>query len=74
MKLEKNVFYKIWSPKFFFFFFEKMQSIFLRKLTLKVQFRHCLTNPKSLQDCFVTISFEHVDSWAKLLHFRTHQL
>ena len=45
-----------------------------RKLTLKVQFRHFVTNHNSSQDCFKTISFEHIDPWAKLLHFRTHHL
>ena len=29
---------------------------------------------KLKMDCFKTISFEHVDSWAKILHFRTHHL
>ena len=45
-----------------------------RKLTFKVQFRHYLTNHNSLQDGFKKKSLEHVDSWANILHFRTHHL
>ena len=56
-------------------FFEKIPLIFEnRKLTLKVRIQHFLMKHNSLQDCFKTISFEHVDSWAKILHFRTHHL
>ena len=39
--------------------------------SLKVRF---LTNHNSSKDCLKTISFEQVDSWAKILHFRTHHL
>ena len=45
-----------------------------RNLTLKIWFWHFLTNHNSLQDCFKTMSFEHVDSWAKILPFKTHHL
>ena len=45
-----------------------------KELGIKVRFWHFLTNHNSSQDCFKTISFEHVDSWAKILHFRTHHL
>ena len=58
LKLEKNVFDQKWSPK----------------LPLKVQFWHFLLNHNSSQDCFKTISFEHVDFWAKILDFRTQHL
>ena len=51
-----------------------VQKLKLKKLTLKVQFWYFLTNYDSLQDCFKTIPFEHVDSWAKMLHFKTHYL
>ena len=53
------------------FFLKKFHWFWHRKLTLKVLFRHFLTNHNSLQDCFKTISFQHVYSWAKILHFRT---
>ena len=43
-------------------------------MTLKVQFLHFLTNHNSSQGCFKTITFEYIDSWAKILHFRTHHL
>ena len=33
-----------------------------------------MTNHNSLQDCFKKKSFELVDSWAKILHFRTHHI
>ena len=63
--------YKKGSPKSIFldgFFFWKISVGFWhRKLTLKVQCRHFLTNHNSLKDCFKTISFEHVDCWAKSL-------
>ena len=78
LKLEKKmIFYKKWSPKLIFlifFFFLNSVDFWHGKLTLKVRFRHFLTNHNSLQDCFKIISFEHVDSWAKSLHFRTHHL
>ena len=57
-----------------FFFWKFFVDFWHRKLTLKVRFRHFLTNHNSSQDCFQIISLEHVDSWAKLLHFRTHHL
>ena len=48
MKLEKNSFYKKWSPKLMFlndFFWKKIPLIFGRRnLTLKLRFRHFLTN------------------------------
>jgi hypothetical protein len=53
------------------FFWKNSVDFWQRKLTLKVQFRHFLTNHNSLKGCFKTIYFEHVDSWAKLMHFRT---
>ena len=69
---------KKWSPRliFFneFFFWKNSVDFWHRKLTLKVQFRHFLTNHNSSQDCFKTISFEHVDSCAKSLDFKTHHL
>ena len=77
LKSEKNVFCKKWSPKLIFlseFFLKNSIDFWHRKLTLKEQFRHFLTNHNSLQDHFKTIFFEHVDSWAKILHFRTHHL
>ena len=74
LKLEKNVFYKklIFLNNFCF----GKDSVYFgrRKLTLKVQFRHFLTNHNSSYDCFKTNSFEHVDSLAKILHSRTHHL
>jgi hypothetical protein len=52
LKLEKNVFYKKWSPKLIFlnefFFWKNSVEFWHRKLTLKVQFRHFLTNNNSL--------------------------
>ena len=77
LKLEKNVFYRKWSPKIIFlndFFWKNSVDFWHRKLTLKVRFRHFLMNHYSSQGCFKTISFEHVESWAKILHFRTHHL
>ena len=44
------------------FFWKNSVDFWHRKLTLKVQFWHFLTNHNSLQDCFKKI---HVDSWAK---------
>ena len=55
-------------------FWKNSVDFWHRKLTLKVWFRHFLMNHNSLQGCFKTISFEHVDSWAKILHFATHHL
>ena len=63
------LFSKKWSPKLIF-----LNNFWHKKLTLKVQFWHFLTNHNSLQDCLKTISVEHVDSWAKILRFRTHHL
>ena len=39
LKLEKKFFYKKWSPKLIF-----LNNFFLKKLILKVQFRHFLAN------------------------------
>ena len=54
LKLEKNLFYKKWSPKLIFlneFFFEKIRLTFWHwKLTLKVRFWHFLTNCNSSKD------------------------
>ena len=50
-------------------FFFKSFNFWHRKLTLKVQFGHFLMNHNSSQDCFKTISSEHVDSWAPSLKF-----
>ena len=76
LKLEKNNLNKKLSPELIFlneyFFWKNSADFWHRKLTLKVQFRHFLTNHNSSQDCFKTISFEHVDFWAKSLHFRTY--
>ena len=55
------------------FVLKKFRRFWHRKLILKVWFWHFLTNHNSSQDCFKTISFEHVD-WANILHFRTHHL
>ena len=55
-------------------FFWSVMDCWRGPWTLKVQLRHFLTNHNSSQDCFKTISFEHVDSWANILHFRTHHL
>ena len=41
-----------------------LENKVVKKLTLKVQFQHFLTNHNPLQDCFETIFFEYVDSWA----------
>ena len=75
---KRNVFYKKWSTKliflndfFFLFNFIKKKK---KKLTLKVQFWHFLMSHNSSWDCFKRISSKHVDSWAKILHFRTHNL
>ena len=57
-----------------FFFWKNSVDFWHRKLTLKVWFRHFLTNHNSLQNWFKTIFLEHVDSWAKILLFRTHHL
>ena len=57
-----------------FFFLKISVDAWHRKLTLKVQFWHFLKNHNSSQDCSRTMSFEHVDSRAKILHFRTHHL
>jgi hypothetical protein len=56
LKLEKKCFfYKKWSPKliFFndFFFWKNSIDFWHRKLTLKVGFRHFLTNHNLSQDC-----------------------
>ena len=51
LKLKKNVFYKKWSPKLILimtFFWKKSVDFCYRKLTLKVQFQHFLTNHNSL--------------------------
>ena len=56
-----------------FVFWKKSVDFWHRKLTFKVQFWHFLLNHNSLQDCFEKNSFDHVDCWAKILHFRTHQ-
>ena len=78
LKLEKKVFYKKWSPKLIFlnefFFWNFFVNFWHKKLTLKVRFRHFLTNWCSPYFQNKTVSFEHVDSWAKSLHFRTHHL
>ena len=69
-------FYKKWSPKliffndFFLFFWKNTIDFWHRKLTLKVRFWQILMN----HNCFKKDSFEHIDSWAKILHFRTHHL
>ena len=66
------------SPKLIslnkFFFWKNSVDFWHRKLTLKVQFRHFLTNWCSPYSQNTTVSFEHVNSWAKSLHFRTHHL
>ena len=54
------------------FFLKNSVNFWRRKLTLKVQFWHFLMNHTSLQDCSKTISFEYVDSWAKILHLKPH--
>ena len=56
------------------FFWKNSVNFWHGKLILKVRFRHFLRNHNSWQDCFMKISFDHVDSWAKILHFRTHHL
>jgi hypothetical protein len=76
LKLEKKICTKKWSSKLIFlndFFFFNSVDFVHRKLALKVRFQHFLTNHNSLQDYFKT-TFEHVDSCAKILHFRTHHL
>ena len=74
-KLEKNGFFTK-TPKLIFlndfFFWKNSVDFWHRKLTLKVWLWHFLMNNNSLQDCFKKISFEHVDSWAKILHFKFH--
>ena len=67
LKLENNVFNKKWSSKLIFlndFFFFNSGNFGRKKLPFKVQF----------EDFFIYFSFKHVDSWAKILLFRTHHL
>ena len=73
---EKNVCNKKWSPKLIFFndFFFNSVDFWHQKLTLKVRFWHFLTNCHSLTEFFNFFSFEYVDSWPKILLFRTHHL
>ena len=59
---------------FIIFFWKNSIDFRHRKLTLKVQIRHFLTNHNSWHDCFKTISIQQVDSWAEILDFRTHHL
>ena len=66
--LEKNVCSKKWSPKLIF-----LNDFFFFLIQLKVQFCHFLMNRNSLTD-LKKKSFEYVDSWPKILLFRTHHL
>ena len=72
---EKKCFNKKWSPKLILFneflFFLNSVDFWNQKLTLKLQFWHFLTNCRSSTEFF---SFEYVDSWPKILLFRTHHL
>ena len=56
-----------------FIFWKDSVDAWHRKLTLKVQFWHFLTSHNSLTDYLKKKYFEHVDSWPKILLFRTHQ-
>ena len=74
IEVRKKCFYKKWSPKLIFLndFFEKNPSILdIENWLWKYDFGTFWHN--SSQHCF-KISFEHVDSWAKILHFKTHHL
>ena len=68
--VRKKSFLQKWSPKLIFLnefsLWKNSVDFWHRKLTLKVRFGHFLTNHNSAQDYFKTISFEHVDSWAKI--------
>jgi hypothetical protein len=65
LSLEKNVFYKKWSPKLIFldeiFFWEISVNFWHRKLTLKVQFWHFLRPWRYVNLQNAIISFEY--SW-----------
>ena len=56
-----------------FFFWKNLVDFRHRKLTLKVQFWHFLMNHNSWTD-LKKRSFEFIDSWPKILLFRTHHL
>ena len=56
------------------FFWKNSVDFWHQKLTLKVRFWHFLMNHNSLTDSLKKISFEYVDSWPKILLFRTHHL
>ena len=78
LSLEKKVFTEKWSPKLIFsdeiFFWKNSVDFWHRKWTLKVQFWHFLTNCNSLKDFLKENSLKYVDSWPKILLFRTHHL
>ena len=76
LTLEKNIFNEKWSPKLIFSQEKKNKKniplIFdIKKLTLKVQFWHFLSNCHSSTD-LKKKSFEYVDSRPKFMLFRTH--
>ena len=56
------------------FFWKKSVDFWHWKLTLKVQFWHFLMNHNSSTNFLKKISLEYVDSWPKILLFRTHHL
>ena len=76
LTLEKNVFNKKLYPQLIFtneIFFLNSVDFWHQKLTLNVQFWHFLSNCNSSTE-LKKRSFEYVDSWPKVLLFRTHHL
>ena len=63
-----------WYSSMDFFSWKNSVDFWHKKLTLKLRFWHFLKNHNSSHDSSKTISFEHVDSWAKILKIRTHHL
>jgi hypothetical protein len=77
LTLGKNVFNKIWSPKLIFaneIFLENSIDFLTSKNNFESTIWHFLLNCHSSTEFLLIFSFEYVDSWPRILLFRTHYL
>ena len=79
LSFEKKVFNEYWSPRLIYldniFFLKKFNQFLTSKIDFESTILALFDKPWFIVGWFLKKTFfEHVDSWAKILHFRTHHI